>query len=54
MLSAYYSGMYNEKEGDLKRALQRYKAGLLLEPSQSVDKEMMLDKMYEIQEKMKR
>ncbi|REE17005.1 hypothetical protein DFQ09_105219 [Winogradskyella pacifica] len=53
MLSAYYSGMYNEKEGDLKRALQRYKSGLLLEPSQSVDKEMMLDKMYEIQDKMK-
>ncbi|WP_092465751.1 alpha/beta hydrolase [Winogradskyella thalassocola] len=53
MLSAYYSGMCNEKEGNLKRALQRYKSGLLLEPSQSVDKEMMLDKMYEIQDKMK-
>ncbi|MBU2927998.1 alpha/beta hydrolase [Winogradskyella psychrotolerans] len=53
MLSAYYSGMINEKEGNLKRALQRYKSGLLLEPSQYIDKEMMLDKMYEIQDKMK-
>ncbi|WP_245935341.1 alpha/beta hydrolase [Winogradskyella arenosi] len=53
MLSAYYSGMYNEKIGNFKRALQRYKSGLLLEPSQTVDKEIMLDKMYEIQEKIK-
>ena len=53
MLSAYYDGMYNEKQGNLKRALQRYKSGLLLEPSQSVDKEMILDKMYETQDKMK-
>lgn len=52
MLSAYYSGMYYEKDGNLKKALIRYKAGLLLTPSQSVDKEMMLDKMYELQEKM--
>jgi predicted alpha/beta superfamily hydrolase len=53
MLSAYYSGMYYEKEGNLKRALQRYKSGLLLAPSQYIDKEMMLEKMYEIQDKMK-
>ena len=53
MLSAYYSGMYNEKEGNLKKALQHYKSGLLLEPSQTIDKELMLDKMYEIQGKMK-
>ncbi|MDP5082113.1 MAG: esterase family protein [Winogradskyella sp.] len=53
MLSAYYSGMYYEKEGNLKKALQRYKSGLLLEPSQFIDKEIMLEKMYEIQELMK-
>lgn len=53
MLSAYYSGMYYEKIGNLKRALQRYKSGLLLSPSQYIDKEMMLEKMYEIQEELK-
>ena len=45
MLSAYYQGMYHEKEGNLKKALQRYKSGLLLEPSQYIDKEVMLEKM---------
>ena len=53
MLSAYYSGMYYEKIGNLKRALQRYKSGLLLSPSQYIDKEIMLEKMYEIQEELK-
>jgi predicted alpha/beta superfamily hydrolase len=53
MLSAYYLGMYYEKEGNLKKALQRYKSGLLLEPSQFIDKEIMLEKMYEIQDAMK-
>ncbi|WP_400076161.1 alpha/beta hydrolase [Winogradskyella sp. R77965] len=53
MLSAYYLGMYYEKEGNLKRALQRYKSGLLLEPSQFIDKDIMLEKMYDLQEKMK-
>jgi predicted alpha/beta superfamily hydrolase len=53
MLSAYYSGMYYEKEGNLKKALQRYKSGLLLTPSQFIDKEMMLEKMYEVQDAMK-
>lgn len=52
MLSAYYMGMYHEKEGNLKKALLRYKAGLLLEPSQYIDKEIMLEKMYEIQDAM--
>ncbi|EDP71156.1 putative esterase [Flavobacteriales bacterium ALC-1] len=54
MLSAYYLGMYYEKEGNLKRALQRYKSGLLLEPSQFIDKEIMLEKIYDIQEEMDR
>ncbi|WP_296383163.1 alpha/beta hydrolase-fold protein [Winogradskyella sp.] len=53
MLSAYYLGMYYEKEGNLKKALQRYKSGLLLEPSQFIDKEIMLEKMYEAQDAMK-
>jgi hypothetical protein len=53
MLSAYYLGIYHEKEGNLKKALQRYKSGLLLEPSQFIDKELMLEKMYDVQEEMK-
>ena len=54
MLSAYYSGMLQEKSGNLKRALQRYQSGLLLEPSQFIDKEVLLEKMYEIQDELKR
>ena len=53
MLSAYYLGLYYQKEGDLKKALQRFKSGLLLEPSQFIDKELILEKMYEIQDAMK-
>lgn len=53
MLSAYYMGMLHEKEGNLKKALLRYKAGLLLEPSQYIDKELMLEKMYDVQDAMK-
>ncbi len=50
MLSAYYMGMFYEKEGNMRKALIRYKSGLLLEPSQYIDKEIMLDKVYELQE----
>lgn len=50
MLRAYYLGMYYEKEGNLKKALVQYKSGLLLQPSQFIDKEIMLDKMYDTQE----
>lgn len=53
MLSAYYMGMFYEKEGNIKKALLRYKAGLVLEPSQYIDKEIMLEKMYEMQDAMK-
>lgn len=52
MLSAYYLGMYHEKEGNIKKALQRYKSGLLLEPSQFIDKEVLLEKIYDMQEEM--
>ncbi|WP_431156868.1 alpha/beta hydrolase [Winogradskyella poriferorum] len=54
MLSAYYMGMVNEKEGNYKKALLRYKAGLLMEPSQYIDKEIMLEKMYEAQDALKK
>lgn len=52
MLSAYYTGMYYEKSGNLRKALIRYKSGLLLEPSQFIDKEIMLEKIYDLQEEM--
>ncbi|WP_299366015.1 alpha/beta hydrolase-fold protein [Winogradskyella sp.] len=52
MLSAYYMGMFYEKEGNLKKALMRYKGGLLMQPSQYIDKEVMLEKMYEVQDAM--
>lgn len=50
MLGAYYMGMHYEKQGNLKKALLQYKAGLLLQPSQFIDKEVMLEKMYDVQE----
>ncbi len=50
MLSSYYSGMLYEKEGNLRKALIQYKSGLLLQPSQFIDKEIMLEKMYDTQE----
>ncbi|MDT0557860.1 alpha/beta hydrolase-fold protein [Ichthyenterobacterium sp. W332] len=53
MLSTYYSGMYHEMAGNLKKALRRYQAGLLLEPSQFVDKDLLLDKMYDLEEELK-
>jgi predicted alpha/beta superfamily hydrolase len=52
MISAYYLGMYYEKIGNLKKALIRYKSGLLLAPSQYIDKEMMLEKMYDLQDEI--
>lgn len=52
MLGAYYKGMYYEKIGKLKKALLQYKSGLLLQPSQYVDKEIMLEKMYDAQEEL--
>ncbi len=46
MLKAYYSGLLYEKKNDLKNALIQYQSGLFLKPSQSVDKDMLLDKIY--------
>jgi len=53
MLSAYYMGLVEEKYGNLKKALQRYQSGLLLEPSQFINKDVLLEKMYEIQDELK-
>lgn len=50
MISAYYQGLYFELDGNLKRALNYYQSGLLLEPSQFIDKEVLLDKIYELKE----
>ena len=49
MISAYYQGLYFEEEGNMKKALQYYQSGLLLEPSQFINKDILLDKIYDIQ-----
>ncbi|MEO6346677.1 MAG: alpha/beta hydrolase-fold protein [Aquaticitalea sp.] len=51
MISSYYLGMYYEKDNNLKKALQYYNSGLLLEPSEYIDKEILLDKIYAIKDK---
>lgn len=51
MISAYYLGMYHEKDNNLKKALQYYNSGLLLEPSDFIDKDMLLDKIYDLKDK---
>lgn len=50
MISAYYQGMYYEADGNLKRALNSYQSGLLLEKSDHITKDMLLDKIYELQD----
>ena len=50
MISSYYLGMYHEKDNNLKKALQYYNSGLLLEPSEFIDKDMLLDKIYAIKD----
>ena len=50
MISSYYLGMYYEKENNLKKALQYYNSGLLLEPSEFIDKDILLDKIYAIKD----
>lgn len=52
MISAYYLGVYNEMVGDIKRALQYYQSGLLLNPSQFVEKDVLLDKIYDLKEEL--
>ena len=50
MISAYYTGMYYEREGNIKKALQNYQSGLLLDESEFIVKDMLLDKIYELKE----
>lgn len=50
MIGAYYQGMYYEEDGNLKRALNSYQSGLLLEESDYITKDMLLDKIYELKE----
>ncbi|GGZ84605.1 alpha/beta hydrolase [Algibacter mikhailovii] len=50
MIGAYYYGIYYEAIGNYKKALQRYQSGLLLMPSQFIDKDILLEKIYEIKE----
>ena len=48
MISAYYTGMYYENENNIKKALHSYQSGLLLKASDFIDKEMLLDKIYDL------
>ncbi|WP_431133434.1 alpha/beta hydrolase [Psychroserpens mesophilus] len=50
MISAYYQGMYYEEDGNLKRALNSYQSGLMLEESDYITKDMLLDKIYDLQD----
>ncbi|MFK7832899.1 MAG: alpha/beta hydrolase [Winogradskyella sp.] len=50
MMGAYYMGLHYENEGNYKKALLQYKSGLLLRPSQFIDKEIMLEKMYDAED----
>lgn len=50
MISSYYLGMYYEKDNNQKKALQYYNSGLLLEPSEFIDKDVLLDKIYAIKD----
>lgn len=51
MISAYYTGMYYENENNLKKALHNYQSGLLLNESDFISKDMLLDKIYTIKDK---
>jgi len=50
MISAYYQGRYYEMDGNMKKALQNYQSGLLLLESEFINKDMLLDKIYDLQE----
>ncbi|HUH29462.1 alpha/beta hydrolase [Gelidibacter sp.] len=51
MISAYYTGMYYENENNLKKALHNYQSGLLLNASDFIDKDILLEKIYTIKDK---
>ncbi|WP_028870776.1 alpha/beta hydrolase [Psychroserpens burtonensis] len=50
MISSYYSGIYHEMSGNARKALIEYQSGLLLKESEFVNKDMLLDKIYDLQE----
>ncbi|WP_299272763.1 alpha/beta hydrolase-fold protein [uncultured Psychroserpens sp.] len=50
MISAYYAGQYHDMNGNTKKALQSYQSGLLLEESEFISKDMLLDLIYDIQD----
>ncbi|MGK0429516.1 MAG: hypothetical protein ACJARX_001181, partial [Psychroserpens sp.] len=50
MISAYYSGLYHEMNGNDRKALVQYQSGLLLEESEFINKDILLDKIYDLQE----
>ncbi|MEH6534856.1 MAG: alpha/beta hydrolase-fold protein [Psychroserpens sp.] len=50
MISAYYAGQYYDFVGNTKKALQSYQSGLLLEASEFISKDVLLDKIYDIQD----
>ena len=50
MIGAYYLGMYYEEDGNLKRALVTYQSALSLEESDHITKDMLLDKIYDLQD----
>ncbi|WP_026754253.1 alpha/beta hydrolase [Sediminibacter sp. Hel_I_10] len=50
MISAYYNGLYYEMDGNIKKALQKYQSGLLLQESEFINKDMLLDKIYDLKE----
>nr|WP_321227369.1 alpha/beta hydrolase-fold protein [uncultured Psychroserpens sp.] len=50
MISAYYSGIYQEMNGNDRRALVEYQSGLLLEESEFINKDMLLDKIYNLKD----
>lgn len=50
MIGAYYQGLYYEMDGNLKKALNYYQSGLLLKPSQFINKEVLLEKIYDIKD----
>jgi predicted alpha/beta superfamily hydrolase len=52
MINAYYVGLYHEKAGNTKKALQRYQEGLMLKPSQFIDKDILLEKIYRLKEEL--
>jgi len=50
MISAYYQGLYHEYNGNIKKAINYYQSGLLLDESDYIEKDDLLDKIYELKE----